>query len=72
MSESQQHLKPALCSGPDPAGYFAVVYNPLAWAITTIINLTLDFSTVSVTDESGRPVSTQVWACFLQETQACC
>lgn len=53
-------------------GYFAVVYNPLAWTVTTIINLTLDFSMVSVTDESGRAVSTQVRACFLQGTHARC
>nr|KAF6501246.1 mannosidase alpha class 2B member 2 [Molossus molossus] len=56
---SQQHVKPALCAGPESEGYLAVVYNPLAWTVTTIVNLTLGFSTVNVTDETGRPVSTQ-------------
>nr|XP_020766345.1 epididymis-specific alpha-mannosidase-like [Odocoileus virginianus texanus] len=47
-------------SGPEPGGRFAVVYNPLAWTVTTIITLTVDFPRVSVTDESGRPVPAQV------------
>ncbi|XP_043762815.1 epididymis-specific alpha-mannosidase-like [Cervus elaphus] len=47
-------------SGPEPGGRFAVVYNPLAWTVTTIITLTVDFPNVSVTDESGRPVPAQV------------
>ncbi|KAM9742472.1 epididymis-specific alpha-mannosidase-like [Dama dama] len=47
-------------SGPEPGGRLAVVYNPLAWTITTIITLTVDFPSVRVTDESGRPVPTQV------------
>ncbi|KAB1281870.1 Epididymis-specific alpha-mannosidase [Camelus dromedarius] len=49
-------------SGPEPGGLFAVVYNPLAWTVTTIVTLTVGFSEVSVTDESGRPVPAQVWA----------
>ncbi|XP_043303904.1 epididymis-specific alpha-mannosidase-like [Cervus canadensis] len=44
----------------EPGGRFAVVYNPLAWTITTIITLTVDFPSVSITDESGRPVPAQV------------
>ncbi|XP_072802621.1 epididymis-specific alpha-mannosidase-like [Vicugna pacos] len=47
-------------SGPEPGGLFAVVYNPLAWTVTTIVTLTVGFSEVSVTDESGRPVPAQV------------
>uniref|UniRef100_A0A8C6E8B8 Alpha-mannosidase n=1 Tax=Moschus moschiferus TaxID=68415 RepID=A0A8C6E8B8_MOSMO len=50
----------SLCAGPEPGGHFAVVYNPLAWTVTTIITLTVDFPNVSVTDESGRPVPAQV------------
>ncbi|KAI4542711.1 hypothetical protein MG293_006837 [Ovis ammon polii] len=47
-------------SGPEPGGHFVVVYNPLAWTVTTIITLTVDFLKVSITDESGRPVLAQV------------
>ncbi|KAB0343916.1 hypothetical protein FD754_020842 [Muntiacus muntjak] len=47
-------------SGPEPGGRFAVVYNPLAWTVNTIITLTVDFPNVSITDESGRPVPAQV------------
>ena len=50
----------SLCTGPEPGGHFAVVYNPLAWTVTTIITLTVDFPNVSITDESGRPVPAQV------------
>ncbi|KAB0353545.1 hypothetical protein FD755_023755, partial [Muntiacus reevesi] len=50
----------SLSAGPEPQGRFAVVYNPLAWTITTIITLTVDFPSVSITDESGRPVPAQV------------
>lgn len=39
-----------------------MVYNPLAWTVTTIVTLTVGFSEVSVTDESGRPAPAQVWA----------
>ncbi|KAB0354566.1 hypothetical protein FD755_023104 [Muntiacus reevesi] len=47
-------------SGPESGGRLAVVYNPLAWTITTIITMTVDFPSVSITDESGRPVPVQV------------
>ncbi|XP_042107597.1 epididymis-specific alpha-mannosidase isoform X1 [Ovis aries] len=47
-------------SGPEPGGHFAVVYNPLAWTVTTIITLTVGFPNVSITDESGHPVLAQV------------
>ncbi|CAH6977974.1 epididymis-specific alpha-mannosidase [Phodopus roborovskii] len=49
-------------SGTDtrPMGYFASVYNPLAWTITTIVTLTVAFPNVNITDKSGQPVSAQV------------
>ncbi|XP_070469417.1 epididymis-specific alpha-mannosidase isoform X1 [Equus przewalskii] len=47
-------------SGPQPGGHFAVVYNPLAWTVTTIVTLTVGFSSASVTDKSGQPVPAQV------------
>uniref|UniRef100_A0A452DL61 Alpha-mannosidase n=1 Tax=Capra hircus TaxID=9925 RepID=A0A452DL61_CAPHI len=47
-------------TGLEPGGYFAVIYNPPAWTVTTIITLTVDFPEVSVTDESGHPVPAQV------------
>ncbi|XP_069451160.1 epididymis-specific alpha-mannosidase-like [Ovis canadensis] len=47
-------------SGPEPGGRFAVVYNPLAWTVTTIITLTVGFPNVSITDDSGHPVPAQV------------
>ncbi|XDB51577.1 hypothetical protein AB1E18_005132 [Capra hircus] len=47
-------------TGLEPGGYFAVIYNPPAWTVTTIITLTVDFPKVSVTDESGHPVPAQV------------
>ena len=50
----------SLYAGPEPGGHFAVVYNPLAWTVTTIITLTVDCPNVSITDESGRPVPAQV------------
>ncbi|KAB0354502.1 hypothetical protein FD755_023040 [Muntiacus reevesi] len=46
--------------GVEHGGFFAVVYNPLAWTVTTIVTLTVDFPEVSVTDGSGHPVPAQV------------
>ncbi|XP_053779508.1 epididymis-specific alpha-mannosidase isoform X1 [Desmodus rotundus] len=46
--------------GPATEGRFAAVYNPLAWTVTTVISLTVGFSKVSITDESGRSVLAQV------------
>ncbi|XP_007954504.1 epididymis-specific alpha-mannosidase [Orycteropus afer afer] len=43
-----------------PAGPTAVVYNPLAWTVTTIVTLTVGFPRVRVTDESGHPVPAQI------------
>ncbi|XP_069925663.1 epididymis-specific alpha-mannosidase isoform X3 [Oryctolagus cuniculus] len=47
-------------AGTGPAGLTAAIYNPLGWTVTTVISLTISFSRVSVTDESGRPVPAQV------------
>ncbi|XP_070254816.1 epididymis-specific alpha-mannosidase [Myotis yumanensis] len=52
--------KPTLLAGSEPKGYSASVYNPLAWTVTTLINLTVSFPSVTVTDESGHPVKAQV------------
>lgn len=51
----------SLCADPGAGGHVAVVYNPLAWTVTTLVTLTVGFSRVNVTDESGRPVAAQVW-----------
>uniref|UniRef100_M3Y7H5 Uncharacterized protein n=2 Tax=Mustela TaxID=9665 RepID=M3Y7H5_MUSPF len=40
--------------------HIAVVYNPLAWTVTTFVTLTVGFSRVHVTDEFGQPVAAQV------------
>lgn len=37
-----------------------MVYNPLARTVTTLINLTVSFPHVTVTDESDQPVKAQV------------
>ncbi|XP_068164204.1 epididymis-specific alpha-mannosidase isoform X2 [Antennarius striatus] len=37
-----------------------IVYNPLAWNITAIINFTVTFPTAAVYDEDGRPVPAQI------------
>ncbi|KAF4013139.1 hypothetical protein G4228_004426, partial [Cervus hanglu yarkandensis] len=47
-------------TGLEPGGFLAVIYNPLAWTVTPIVTLTVDFPEVSVTDESGHPVPAQV------------
>uniref|UniRef100_A0A8C0KN68 Alpha-mannosidase n=1 Tax=Canis lupus dingo TaxID=286419 RepID=A0A8C0KN68_CANLU len=50
----------SLCADQEPVGHSAVVYNPLAWTVTTIVTLTVGFSRVSVTDESGQQVAAQI------------
>ncbi|TKS92921.1 Epididymis-specific alpha-mannosidase [Collichthys lucidus] len=37
-----------------------IVYNPLAWNITTIINVTVNFSNAAVFDDDGQPVPAQI------------
>ncbi|KAI4585492.1 hypothetical protein MJG53_005726 [Ovis ammon polii x Ovis aries] len=58
MASIIQDRSPAL-SGPEPGGHFAVVYNPLAWTVTTIVTLTVNFPEVNLTDETGNPVPAQ-------------
>lgn len=41
-----------------------IVYNPLAWNITTIINTTLTFPHATVFDDDGQPVPAQVFFSF--------
>lgn len=38
-----------------------IVYNPLAWNITTIINTTVTFPHATVFDDAGQPVPAQVF-----------
>lgn len=38
-----------------------IVYNPLAWNITTIINTTVTFPHATVFDDDGQPVPAQVF-----------
>ncbi|GAB5570966.1 epididymis-specific alpha-mannosidase [Prionailurus iriomotensis] len=45
-------------SDPERGGHVVVVFNPLAWTVTTI-TLTVDSSWVSITDASGHPVPAQ-------------
>ncbi|XP_029310371.1 LOW QUALITY PROTEIN: epididymis-specific alpha-mannosidase-like [Cottoperca gobio] len=37
-----------------------IVYNPLAWNTTTIINVTVTFATAGVFDDDGQPVPAQI------------
>lgn len=37
-----------------------IVYNPLAWNTTTIINFTVTFPTAAVFNDDGQPVPAQV------------
>ncbi|XP_028919425.1 LOW QUALITY PROTEIN: epididymis-specific alpha-mannosidase [Ornithorhynchus anatinus] len=46
--------------GSKTGDYYAVVYNPLAWTITTFVTVALDSVEVSVFDELGHPVPAQI------------
>lgn len=46
-----------------------IVYNPLAWNVTTIINLTVTFPAAAVFDEGGQPLPAQVDCCLLTMAQ---
>nr|XP_046236755.1 epididymis-specific alpha-mannosidase [Scatophagus argus] len=37
-----------------------IVYNPLAWNTTTVINITVTFPTAAVFDDHGKPVPAQI------------
>lgn len=45
-----------------------IVYNPLAWNTTAIINVTVNFSNAAVFDDDGQPVPAQVACCRLMKT----
>uniref|UniRef100_A0A8C8VKA8 Alpha-mannosidase n=1 Tax=Pelusios castaneus TaxID=367368 RepID=A0A8C8VKA8_9SAUR len=46
--------------GTRKAEQYIIVYNPLAWNITTFVMVTMSYSTVSVYDELGHPVPAQI------------
>ncbi|XP_055988674.1 epididymis-specific alpha-mannosidase-like [Sorex fumeus] len=46
--------------GPEIAGHLVVIYNPLAWNVTTIITLTVAYPHFSLTDDSGNLVPAQM------------
>ncbi|XP_047448214.1 epididymis-specific alpha-mannosidase [Mugil cephalus] len=37
-----------------------IVYNPLAWNITTVVNITVTFPSAAVFDDNGQPVPAQI------------
>lgn len=37
-----------------------IVYNPLAWNVTTFVNVTVTFPTAAVFDDDGKPVPAQI------------
>lgn len=37
-----------------------IIYNPLAWNITTIVNITITFPMAAVFDDNGKPVPAQI------------
>uniref|UniRef100_A0A7N6A054 Alpha-mannosidase n=1 Tax=Anabas testudineus TaxID=64144 RepID=A0A7N6A054_ANATE len=43
-----------------PLEQHVIVYNPLAWNITTIINITVTFPNAAVYDDKGQPVPAQI------------
>ncbi|XP_032708474.1 epididymis-specific alpha-mannosidase-like [Lontra canadensis] len=67
MASIVQDRTPAY-SDPEAGGHIAVVYNPLAWTVTTLVTLTVGFSRVNVTDEFGQPVPAQVQESKEKET----
>uniref|UniRef100_A0A8C4ZYM9 Alpha-mannosidase n=1 Tax=Gadus morhua TaxID=8049 RepID=A0A8C4ZYM9_GADMO len=54
-------LLPLPHRGPGPATeQHVIVYNPLAWNITTVVNVTVTFPMATVFDDEGRPVAAQI------------
>lgn len=37
-----------------------IIYNPLAWNITSVVNMTVTFPSAVVHDDDGQPVPAQV------------
>ena len=55
-----------LVPGADPAlEQHIIVYNPLAWNITAVINVTVALPNAAVYDDDGQPVPAQVGAFFI-------
>uniref|UniRef100_A0A671VY76 Alpha-mannosidase n=1 Tax=Sparus aurata TaxID=8175 RepID=A0A671VY76_SPAAU len=55
-----EELLAALFLLPHNLDQHVIVYNPLAWNTTTIINFTVTFPTAAVFDDDGQPVPAQV------------
>uniref|UniRef100_A0A3Q3WNI9 Alpha-mannosidase n=1 Tax=Mola mola TaxID=94237 RepID=A0A3Q3WNI9_MOLML len=51
---------PLANSDPQVLEQHVIVYNPLAWNITTIINMTVTFPNAAVFDDDGQPVPAQI------------
>ncbi|XP_028829124.1 epididymis-specific alpha-mannosidase isoform X2 [Denticeps clupeoides] len=46
-----------------------IIYNPLAWNITTYVNVTVTFAMATVFDEDGRVVPAQIQPCVSSTTE---
>uniref|UniRef100_A0A671VSC4 Alpha-mannosidase n=1 Tax=Sparus aurata TaxID=8175 RepID=A0A671VSC4_SPAAU len=55
-----EELLAALFLLPHNLDQHVIVYNPLAWNTTTIINFTVTFPTAAVFDDDGQPVPAQI------------
>jgi len=44
-----------------PLEQHIIIYNPLAWNTTTIVNVTVSFPIAAVFDDDGQPVPAQVF-----------
>lgn len=53
-----------LCKGTTDVDHYVIVYNPLAWNITTIVTVPVNISSMSVYDELGHFVPAQVLQSF--------
>lgn len=42
-----------------------IIYNPLAWNVTAIVNITVMLPSAAVHDDDGQPVPAQVCQCLL-------
>ena len=53
-------LKPHWPGPNEATEQHVIVYNPLAWNITTVVNITVTFPMATVFDDEGRPAAAQV------------
>lgn len=53
-------INPLISGAHQTLEQHVIVYNPLVWNITTIINVTVGFPNAAVFDDDGQPVPTQV------------